>query len=307
MRNSIRFWHSLSDYELKISVSRRCDIPRFRFDWFLERLDTGYAEAVNPYNKAQIRRVSLLPQEVTALIFWTRDPRPILAHAKELEVRGYRFYVMVTLTGYPAVLEPNVPPPEAIIAAMGELAEKIGPERVIWRYDPIFLSSLTDSAFHLRNFEALAEALAGKVRRVIISVYDEYGGAKGRLAALEKAGSLTLTPHYQTMNGAGRLLPEVRALLGELAAIAANAGLEIQSCAEEDLSADPYEPQLGIKAGACIDAELIRRLFPQDTPPDIETGKKDKYQRPHCRCVPSVDIGAYGPCPAGCVYCYAWR
>jgi hypothetical protein len=204
-----------------------------------------------------------------------------------------------------------MPPPEAIIAAMGELAAKLGPDRVIWRYDPIFLSSLTDSVFHLRNLEALAGALAGKVRRVIISVYDEYGGANRRLAALEKAGSLTLMPHYQTgtaetanaTSGAGYLLPTVRELLGELAAIAADVGLEIQSCAEgEDLSA------LGIKLGACIDAGLIHRLFPQDTPlSGIETGKKDKYQRPHCRCIPSVDIGAYGPCPAGCVYCYAWR
>ncbi|GHV91265.1 hypothetical protein AGMMS50268_17680 [Spirochaetia bacterium] len=294
-----------------ISVSRRCDIPRFRFDWFRERLDAGYAEVVNPYNKAQVRRVSLLPREVTALVFWTRDPGPILAHAEELEARGCRFYVMVTLTGYPAVLEPNMPPREAIIAAMGELAEKLGPDRVIWRYDPIFLSSLTDRDFHLRNFKALARELAGKVRRVIISIYDEYGGAKRRLAALEKAGSLIMQPHYKTgaVNGADKtvgplsLLPPVRDLLRELAGIAADAGLEIRSCAEgEDLSG------LGIKAGACIDGDLIRRLFPQDTPlPGLESGKKDKYQRPHCHCVPSVDIGAYGPCPAGCVYCYAWR
>jgi hypothetical protein len=255
----------------------------------------------------KVRRVSLLPQDVTALIFWTRDPRSVLAHAEELEARGYRFYLMVTLTGYPAVLEPNIPPQEAIIGAMGELAEKIGPDRVIWRYDPIFLSSLTDSAFHLHNFAVLAGALAEKVRRVIISVYDEYGGAKRRLAALEKAGSLTPMPHYHAaggdMDGAGPLLPAVRDLLGDLAAIATKAGLEIQSCAEgEDLTA------LGVTTGACIDAELIHRLFPPDTLlPGIETGKKDKYQRPYCRCAPSVDIGAYGPCPAGCVYCYAWR
>lgn len=294
-----------------VSVSRRCDIPRFKFDWFLERLEAGYVETANPYNKAQVRRVSLLPGDVTALAFWTRDPRPILAYAEELEARGFRFYAMVTLTGYPAVLEPNMPPRGAIIEAMGELAGKIGPDRVIWRYDPIFLSSLTDSAFHRRNFKTLAGELAGKVRRVIISVYDEYGGAKKRLVALEKAGGLALIPHYQTgivetantADDTGRILPAIRDMLRELAAIAAAAGLEMQSCAEgENLSA------MGIKAGACIDAELIRRLFPPDAPlPGIETSKKDKYQRPHCHCAPSVDIGAYGPCPAGCVYCYAWR
>jgi hypothetical protein len=67
------------------------------------------------------------------------------------------------------------------------------------------------------------------------------------------------------------------------------------SCAEkDDLSG------LGIEANACVDSELIRRLW--GLPID---GKKDRSQRPNCRCAASVDIGTYGTCPAGCVYCYA--
>ncbi|MCL2443501.1 MAG: DUF1848 domain-containing protein, partial [Treponema sp.] len=73
------------------------------------------------------------------------------------------------------------------------------------------------------------------------------------------------------------------------------AGMEIQSCAEkEDYSL------FGIKPGACIDASLIEKLW------GIELGGKDKNQRPNCLCCKSVDIGAYGICSAGCVYCYAW-
>ena len=265
-----------------ISISRRCDIPRFQFDWFLEQLDAGFVDVRNPFYPLQKRRVSLLPGEAEALVFWTRDPDAILTHAEELERRGFPFYVMVTVTGYPAALEPNMPPAETVCAAMKELARKIGERRVIWRYDPIFLSSITDEDFHRRNFSALAQNLAGSVRRVIVSLYDEYRRAKLRIAAMEEAGTLRLLPD-----------PDTGRLLADLTQTAAAAGLEIQSCAE----AENFEA-FGLKAGACIDGELLRELW------GIETKGRDKNQRPHCRCAQSVDIGRYGDCRAGCVYCY---
>jgi hypothetical protein len=276
-----------------ISVSRRCDIPRFQFAAFLERLDAGFADAANPFNAAQVRRVSLLPEDVDALVFWTRDPRSILDHAGELEARGYRFYVMTTLTAYPAALEPDMPPEEGVIAALRGLAEKLGPRRVIWRYDPILLSTITGREWHIRNFRRLAGALEGAAERVIISLYDEYPAARRRIGRLEKAGAFKTLP---LADGEGRPLPESRELLAALAAAAAGAGLSMYACAE----AEDLRP-LGIARGACVDGELIKALW------GIEAGGKDKNQRPRCGCVPSVDIGRYGRCPAACVYCYARR
>jgi len=270
-----------------ISASRRCDIPRFAFDWFLERLDAGYVEVTNPFNLLQKKRIPLLPGAVDGVelfVFWTRDPASILQHAEELESRGYPFYVMTTLTSYPALLEPNMPPSEALIKTMRLLAQKIPAERVIWRYDPIFLSSLTDFEFHRQNFSNLAARLNGAVRRVIVSVYDEYPKAEKRLAILERNGSLKRFSHSSPIRG----------LLAELAQIAGREGMEIQSCAEEDLS------DCGIRPGACIDGEYISKVFGL-TPPGKDRGQK----RPGCRCIQSVDIGTYGNCPAGCVYCYA--
>jgi hypothetical protein len=276
-----------------ISVSRRGDIPRFRFDWFRERLDAGFAEVVNPFNSGQIRRVSLLPADAEVLVFWTRDPGAVLSYAGDLTSRGYRFYVMTTLTAYPKVLEPDMPRREGVIAAMRELGERIGPERVIWRYDPLFLSTITDREFHIGNFRALARALEGRVRRVIISFYDEYPRSRRRVSRLEGAGVFRMLPFY---NDQGLVLPEVRDLLGAMAREAGKAGMGIQTCAEgEDLSS------LGIEAGSCIDGELIYKLW------GIRAGERDKNQRPRCRCVSSVDIGTYGSCPGGCVYCYARR
>ncbi|MDR2313876.1 MAG: DUF1848 domain-containing protein [Spirochaetaceae bacterium] len=276
-----------------ISASRRCDIPRFHFPWFLNRLDAGFVETVNPYNHTQIRRVSLLPGDAELFVFWTRDPGAILLHEETLAKRGCRYYVMTTLTGYPKILEPRGPRQEAVLRAMENLAARLGPDRLIWRYDPVFLSGGTDEEFHLCNFRTLSRSLEGLVRRVIISLFDAYRGPERRLAALERQGRLKRLP---VTDAEGRLLPGPWDLLSGLARIAREAGMTIQTCAEPE---DRIPP--GIVRGACIDGELIEKLW------GIKTGGKDKNQRSHCRCASSVDIGAYGPCPAGCVYCYARR
>jgi len=267
-----------------ISVSRRCDIPRFQFDWFMERVNEGFVDVKNPFNSSQIKRVSLLPEDVDLFIFWTRDPRYILANVDELTVRGFRFYVMVTVTGYPNALEPNQAPVPEVLTAMKELARKIGADRVIWRYDPVILTNITDEGFHRKNFNSLVQELSGSVRRVIISVYDEYRSVKKRLEGLERAGVLRMLNTDSDISG----------LLADFAKSAEAAEMEIQSCAEkEDFSS------FGIKPGACIDAALIKELF------GLELGSKDKNQRPNCLCCKSVDIGTYGTCIAKCVYCYA--
>jgi hypothetical protein len=273
-----------------VSISRREDIPRFRFEEFWGWLDAGFVDVANPFNSAQVRRVSLVPVEAEVLVFWTRDPRRILERGAELEDRGFRFYLMCTLTGYPGVLEPKAPPEEEVIAALRGLSERFGSLRVIWRYDPVLLSTITDEKFHVWNFSRLAGALCGTVRRVVLSLYDPYRGAERRLAALGRARALGLLPLY---GGDGEPLPGVRELLGELAAIASDAGMTVQSCAEPALGVPGIEP------GACIDGEFIRRLW--GTAPEGQ----DRNQRPFCGCAPSVDIGRYGDCPAGCVYCYA--
>ena len=273
-----------------VSVSRRCDIPRFQFPWFMERLRAGSCETANPFNRNLIKNVSLLEGDVDLFVFWTRDPRNILANADELNDAGFRFYVMVTVTGYPIQLEPSMANQKKVLNAMKELAKKIGPDRVIWRYDPVLLTNISNADSHRANFDFMAQKLAGSVRRVIISIYDEYKGSKKRLDAMEKFGGLQLMDTG--------ILPD---LLRGFAQSANAAGMEIQSCArKEDFS--PY----GIKPGACIDIELINKLWPCRFNNWAGSGK-DKNQRPYCLCNKSVDIGAYGICNAHCVYCYAWH
>ncbi|MDR0389367.1 MAG: DUF1848 domain-containing protein [Spirochaetaceae bacterium] len=273
-----------------VSVSRRNDIPRFHFRWFLEKLEQGFVDVANPFNRNQIRRVSLLPSDAEILVFWTRDPSALLIYGKNLESLGYKWYCMTTLTAYPPQLEANPPEQALVLRGLHELSGRFGPERVLWRYDPLILSSLTTEDFHLANFKRLSGALKGAVRRVIVSGYDEYPRTRRRMEKLAAGEAFTMPP---LRDQEGRFLPPAQSLLKKLAELAREAGMTMQSCAEkEDLS------PLGISQGACIDRDLIKTLWNIEIP-----GKAN--QRKHCRCAPSVDIGSYGACPALCAYCYA--
>lgn len=278
-----------------VSVSRRCDLPAHAMDWFLARLDSGYCLVRNPFDARRLRRVALDPESVDCFAFWTRDPRPLLLHAAEIERRGFAFFTQVTITGYPRVLEPGVPETATAVEAFRALAALRGPEALVWRYDPVVLAGGggtrcgeapdLDRDFHLRNFSKLAAALEGSCRRVVLSLLDEYRGTRKRLA---RAGYPD--PEFGPSEAA-------LALAAELAAIARSRGMEPRSCAEPRVLA-----AVGLEAGACLDAELLSRIAGKPLP-----GGRDPGQRPDCRCCPSVDIGAYGTCPAGCVYCYARR
>jgi hypothetical protein len=273
---------------LIISASRRTDIPAFYGDWFRNRLKAGFCDVRNPFRPSQVRRVSMALKDVDAFVFWTRDPRAFLPAIEDLERGGFPFIFLVTITGYPPPLEPGAPPAGEILAAMRLLARRIGPERVVWRYDPVFLSSLTPPEFHTRNFSELATALEGSTRRVIVSVLDFYTKAVRRLNALKDRGLRYPRDPWQ-----GEDLGQILRFIVQRAA---QCGMEAVSCCE------PAALPFGLRPGACIDADHLGRLFGLTLP-----AKKDPGQRPECLCAVSRDIGAHDTCPRGCAYCYATR
>jgi hypothetical protein len=271
-----------------ISASRRTDIPAFHAGWFLDRINAGWCAVPNPFNSKQVSRVELTPED-TVLVFWTRWASPFMKVVDELERRRYRFYFQYTVVGYPTEIDPHSPQLDKAIRAFRALAARIGPQRIIWRYDPILLSSATDHDYHLRNFTAIADALRESTSRVVVSIVDPYDKAARRLGELARTHPDYVLEEYQEHRDGP--------LFRQLAEIATRRGLEITSCAEEiDLT------HLGIAAGKCIDDGLIRDLFGVDV-----GGKKDKGQRAACGCVESRDIGMYDSCLFGCAYCYATR
>lgn len=271
-----------------ISASRRTDIPAFYTPWLIQRLREGYCTVPNPFNARQVQRISLLPSEVEAIIFWTRHPRPLFPYLEELERRDYRYYFQYTLLDYPGSLDQDNPSIEVKLATFRELAARIGAQCMVWRYDPIVFSSATPIAFHLATFERLAAALEGSCQRVVISLLAPYRKILPRMQALERGG-LSLDPIPSIAE------PWLGDFLRSLSQIAASRGMQIFSCAsEQDLR--PF----GIQPGKCIDDQLLQQLFNIDV-----SHIKDPGQRKACGCVVSKDIGAYDSCLFGCQYCYA--
>lgn len=276
-----------------VSASRRTDIPAFYMPWFLRRLEAGWCRVVNPFNRRQQRLVSLAPEQVAAIVFWTRRADRLARALDEIESRGHRrTMALVTLVDYGRDLHPHLPEREAAVAGMHRLAESCGdPRRVCWRYDPILLGPRDSFDEHRRRFARLARDLEGAARRVIVSFVDLYRKTTRRLAQLGPEG-------YPLAPAGVEESDEARALLRDLAAMAASHGMEMRTCAEPLSYADAGAP-----AGRCIDGELLATLFEGLQPP----AGKDPGQRPSCGCVPSVDIGAVDSCLHGCVYCYAVR
>lgn len=270
-----------------ISASRRTDIPAFHASWFMEKVRAGFCEVASPFDRTKAFRVSLAPEDVDAIVFWTRDAGPLMGSLDELEERGFRFYFQVTLVNYPKALEPGALGQEAAVATFRRLADRVGPARIVWRYDPILVAPALGTAWHEERFERIAAALAGSTGRVVVSFYDEYPFTRARLRRLDAEG---LSPVEPMAEGIG---PLVRALVSSAAAH----GMSMASCAEK-IDLRPY----GVQPGRCVDPDLMGRLFGIEVP-----AGKDPGQRPLCGCAPSRDIGAYDTCPRGCLYCYASR
>lgn len=262
-----------------ISASRRTDIPTYYSNWFFNRIMNGYILVRNPIHTHQISKIPLNPDVVDGIVFWTKNPIPMLDRFNVL--REYMYYFQFTLNSYAQDVETHVPNKQKhIIPAFKKLSDMIGPDRVIWRYDPIFLNDTYTPEYHIRYFEKIAKELSPYTKKCTISFIDFYRNTSKNVSDL----SLHDFPEEAQKD-----------LAKELAAIAHSCGLLIDTCAE-GIELQEY----GIEHARCIDDRLLSKLL--DCPLDI---RKDKSQRLACGCVESIDIGAYDTCRNGCKYCYA--
>lgn len=272
-----------------ISASRRTDIPAFYSEWFMNRIRAGWCQVPNPLNYNQLSYVSLKPEDVAAIVFWSKNPKPMLKHLHELDDRGLRYYFQFAVNDYPSILEPNTPSLHTRLETFHEISNHVSPLRVIWRYDPIIISNYTPPDFHRDKFSAIAAILKGYTKRVMVSLVDYYKKTNHRLSELEKKG-------YQFDREAAHSRV-VWNLLKNLSSIAKSNEMEIFTCAEErDFSG------AGIYPGRCIDGELLFRLWALHG-----HTQKDPTQRDACLCVVSKDIGINDTCIHGCPYCYSTR
>ncbi|MCL1813748.1 MAG: DUF1848 domain-containing protein [Treponema sp.] len=261
-----------------ISASRRTDIPAYYSDWMLNRIKERYACVRNPMNIHQISKINLNPDVVDCIVFWSKNPKPMLDKLQYFN--EYAYYFQFTLNPYGNDIESKLPPKKEIIETFKKLSDKIGPQRVIWRYDPVLLNTKYTTAYHIDNFNELACKLNGYTEKVTFSFIDFYK---------------KITENIKS-NGVIEISPEEKTILAEnFSKTAIENNLFIDTCAEDiDLS------RYNIEYARCIDDRLIAKITGYNL-----SAEKDKSQRPECGCVGSVDIGEYNSCLNGCVYCYA--
>jgi hypothetical protein len=268
---------------LIFSASRRTDIPAFFGGWFLERLRQGDLAARNPVNSRQITRFRFDPAGVDCIVFWTKNPAPFMKYLDEIDDLGYNYYFQFTVTPYGNDIEQNIDKGN-IVDTFIRLSERIGGDRLIWRYDPVIINDRYSLGFHVDRFCSMAQQFYAYTKKCVISFIDEYRFLSD---AMRRHSIAELSP-VQIEAFVGQICPALDALPSKIT---------LATCCEKaDLAA------YGVQRNACVDGELIARIRGVQ-----KEYRKDPSQRPDCGCVQSRDIGTYNTCRHGCVYCYAGR
>ena len=304
-----------------ISASRSTDIPAFYAKWFFNRLAKGYCVWYNPFNQ-QPMYISF--KKCRVVVFWTKNPEPIIPYLPELDKRGIHYYFQVTLNDYEQEgFEPNVPSIKSRINTFINLSNIIGKEKIIWRFDPLIITPQLTTEMLLSRIRGIYNCIKGYTDKLVFSFVDvkAYRKVQNNLVketpffttdTIENA-EMTYSERMEIVKG----LVNMREMMSPL-----GRKLQLATCAE-DMELSQYD----IEHNCCIDGELMKRIFADDEelvyylhtgklperdmfgeiPPIPEKPKnlKDKGQRKICGCMVSKDIGMYNTCRHFCVYCYA--
>lgn len=305
-----------------VSASRSTDIPAFYCDWFFHRLKVGYSAWTNPFNGV---KMYVSYAKTRFIVFWSKNPRPLLEHLDELEERGINCYIQYSLNDYEdEKLEKGVRPLAERIETFKLLVEQLGLGSVIWRFDPLMLTDDIDIDKLLKKIENIGDQLKGYTEKLVFSFADISIYKKVK-ANLVKDG----IPYHEWTT---EQMEEFASRLVELNKIK-GWNYKLATCGEKSRFPE-------IEPNHCVDDVLmIRRayndlklmaflktsikpmpkqdLFGETEPlPDdaiiLDNGtyatrgdNKDSGQRKFCGCMKSKDIGQYNTCIHMCEYCYA--
>ncbi len=306
----------LAQMPVIVSASRSTDIPAFYSDWFMERLRAGHVKWFNPFNGMPLY-VSF--KKMRCIVFWSKNPKPMLSHLDVLDAICPNYYFQFTLNDYDAErIEPRVPSLEERVETFKRLSERVGRERVIWRFDPLILTDKLSVSDLLAKVERLGDMVAQYTSRLVFSFIDinAYKKVSGNL----KNGGV---------NAREFTSDEMCAVAQRIGELAKDWGIAAATCGEiKDLN------QYGVEHNRCIDDRLIAKCFHRDAElmkfigaqfvqgdmfgeteeerhdrwvvsDDVHAKHKDAGQRLACGCIMSKDIGEYNTCPHLCHYCYA--
>ena len=272
--------------KIVISASRRTDIPAFYLSWFMEHLKNKYIDIPNPFNRKQVKRISLSRGDVGWIIFWSRNFAPFLK--KYQYFRDYNLFFHFTINPPNTILEPDMISTSSAMNQLEKLVTLFGPEFVIWRYDPIVFYTLNDKPqtnHNIKMFEEYVKKVSYLgVKKCYTSFVFLYKKVENRSRKIPGFSYLDMELKFKF-----RILKEMQNIVSSF-------GVEIYSCSNEKLLCVK-----GIKKGHCIDGKLLNRFS------EKKVSEKQHNIRPNCGCTFSIDIGDYirTPCKYSCLYCYA--
>lgn len=305
-----------------VSASRSTDIPAFYADWFFKRLEIGYSAWTNPFNGVK----SYVSYDKTRfIVFWSKNPRPLLNHLNELKERGIGCYIQYSLNDYEEEkLERGVPLIAERIDTFKKLVDALGFGGVIWRFDPLMLTDDIDIDKLLMKIENIGDQLKGYTEKLVFSFADIalYRKVKSNLEA-------NRIPYHewteeQMKDFAGRLV-ELNKRKGwnyKLATCGERGrypGIEPNHCVDDELIIRRayHDKELMAFLKASIKPMPKQDLFGESEPLPADAiilgngqyatrgDNRDKGQREFCGCMKSKDIGEYNTCVHLCEYCYA--
>ena len=259
-----------------LNTGDRTDIPAFYSEWFYNRIREGHVLVRNPYYPSQVTRYRLSPDVIDVMVFCTKNPAPMFRSFSLLS--PFDMFWFVTITPYGKEIEPFVPEKEQVLDSFLKLSELVGPERISWRYDPIFISETYSVDCHIQQFRYMAERLRGSTRQCVVSFIDLYEKTRRNFPSAR-----AVTAEQQAV------------LIDAFSDIAEENGLQIHLCCE-----NPDLARSNVDADGCLTQEILERAVGcrLNVP-------KRKPARAQCSCLLGADIGAYNTCGHGCLYCYA--
>ena len=260
-----------------INTGGRTDTVQYFSKWLLKRFDEGYVLSRNPMFPENVTRYELTPDKVDCVLFCSKNYAPILDDLHRITDR-FNTYFFYTITAYGKDIEPGVPSIEESIETLKRLSSMIGKKRLIWRYDPVLLTSKYTIDVHMETFSRMAKEITPYVDGCVFSFVDMYEKLQFNMSELNP---LTNGDMEKLAEGLGR--------------IAKKNGLRIQTCA---MTTD-YS-KYGIESCGCVTLDRIGLANDVEFKPLKHNGI-----RRDCRCMESRDIGWYDTCMNGCKYCYA--
>ena len=229
---------------LIVSASRSTDIPAFYSDWFFNRLDKGYSVWRNPFNN---KNSYVSYQNCRFIVFWSKNPKPLLGKLDKLKEKGINCYIQYTLNDYEyEMLEQGVPSLDERIETFKELSNKLGKDSVIWRFDPLMLTSRIGVVNLIEKIINIGKRIHEYTNKLVFSFSDigVYDKVKRNLSNYGVDYREWTT---DDMKAFAKSLQMVNEQLGW--------NLELATCSEK-IDFDEY----GIKHNSCVDDVLITKI-----------------------------------------------